>query len=216
MPECPRRARVDILACFAMPLDHFDKSPSNRSLSGLNKTSLQTLSVTQDAQGKKPASLVWFALGTEINMKPLMTTALAGIAAFALTQPMTSFAQMSSDPAAQPGTPAPTMPAPTDQTMPMPPSTPAPATDPAMPAPSEPAMPTPPATPADPAMPAPTTPADPAAAAPAAPAPQMAAPTASPPPAPQAVYPPCSATLHDQCTNVAKGTNRKRAMKKRG
>jgi outer membrane biosynthesis protein TonB len=45
---------------------------------------------------------------------------------------------------------------------------------------------------------------------PSAATPTMAPMVAQPAPPPQAVYPPCSATVQDQCTNTRAGTDRKR------
>jgi hypothetical protein len=69
---------------------------------------------------------------------------------------------------------------------------------------------TPPAEPASPEVMA-----APAAAPAATPAPVMAPMAVAPPPAAQAVYPPCSKTLKDQCTNVREGTRTKRATRRK-
>jgi hypothetical protein len=84
---------------------------------------------------------------------------------------------------------------------PPPPVPEAPPTPEAPPAPTPPEVPAPPAAPMPPEAPATPTMAAPSAAAPA--------------PAPQAVYPPCTKTLQDQCTNTRRGTDVKRSGKHR-
>jgi hypothetical protein len=92
---------------------------------------------------------------------------------------------------------------------PMPDTTPMPK-EPSMPAmpdmPAKPEAPTPPVEPASPEVMA--TPA-------ASPAPVMAPMAVAPPPSAQAVYPPCSKTLQDQCTNVREGTRTKRVTRRK-
>lgn len=115
-------------------------------------------------------------------------------------------------PGESPMTPSPGVPSPPDN-----PTSPQPLPEtPATPSPAETPMPSTPATPADPANPSMQTPASPAMpAAPPAGESGMAgqggirwAPLAQvPAPAPQAVYPPCTREVQDQCTNTRKGTD---------
>jgi hypothetical protein len=70
--------------------------------------------------------------------------------------------------------------------------------------------------PAEPAPPPPVPEAPPMPEAPPAPTPpEVPAPPAAPAPAPQAVYPPCTKTLQDQCTNTRRGSDVKRSSKQR-